>query len=172
MKNSVFSVSVLALVIVILGCASKKPASSSTQSYRYSEDLSVWRPIVNTRVDTSHAPIKTNTNKQTVALPPKLTVNDQLETVLDSIDQINLMKRSIDGFTIQVFAGDKEGALQAKKELAMAIPELSSELTFVTPTFRVKVGQYYTRMEAQKDFMTVKRYFPNAIVIPEKIMIN
>jgi hypothetical protein len=31
------------------------------------------------------------------------------------------------------------------------------------------VGKYFTRQEAQEDYTDVKRYFPAAIIIPEKI---
>lgn len=169
MKNINLFASILALIMA--GCASQKPAGTA-QTSKYSEDLSVWRPMVETRVDTTHAMASNNNGKQTVTPPPKYAVNPQLDGVLDSIDRIYLTRKSVEGFTIQVYSGDKDGALQAKRELSMALPDFEAELNFITPTFRVKIGQYYTRMEAQKDFLAVKRYFPNAIVIPEKIAIN
>lgn len=166
MKN-IFDV---VLALILAGCASQQ-ATTSSSGNKYSEDLSVWRPMVETRVDTTHARTTEGPKKGEV-LPAQLAVNGPLNEVLDSINMQYRSRKAIDGYTIQVFSGDKDGALEAKKQLALALPELESELTFITPTFRVKVGQYFTRMEAQRDFLAVRKHFPSAIVIPEKIVVN
>jgi hypothetical protein len=101
------------------------------------------------------------------------TVNKQLDAVLDSIDRINLTRKFIEGYTIQVYSGLKrEDALNAKKVLTTSIPKLESEVQYVQPNFRVKIGRYFTRLEAEKDYQKVKEFFPAAIVVPDKIAIN
>lgn len=158
-------------VLLAVGCATQKPMATTPS--KYTQDLSVWRPAIEVPRDTSAEQTSANSeSRQTIMVEPKHTINEPLNAVLDSIDKINLMRRLIDGFTIQVFSGDKEGALQAKKQLALAVPDIESEVKFITPTYRVKAGRYFSRLEAQKDFMTVKKYFPGAIVIPDKIAIN
>lgn len=111
--------------------------------------------------------------KQTQYVEPKYAVNKKLDTVLDSIDRYNRSKQFVDGFTIQIYAGLKrEDALNAKKNLTSSLPDLSSEVEYAQPNFRVKVGKYYTRIDAQRDYVAVKKYFPTAIVIPDKVAIN
>ena len=160
-------------VVWLVGCASPKSTTISSQGPGYSEDLSVWRPKAPTPVDNT-----TNTNvssdpKQTQFVEPKYAINKKLDTVLDSIDRYNISKQFIDGFTIQIYAGMKrEDALNAKKNLAVSLPDLSSEVEYAQPNFRVKVGKYYTRIDAQQDYVAVKKYFPTAIVIPDKVAIN
>lgn len=120
----------------------------------------------------------TNTNppdavKQTQYVEPKYAVNKKLDTVLDSIDRHNTSKEFINGFTIQIYAGLKrEDALNAKKNLTSSLPELTSEVEYSQPSFRVKVGKYYSRIDAQRDYVAVKKYFPTAIVIPDKVAIH
>jgi hypothetical protein len=93
--------------------------------------------------------------------------------VLDSIDRLNQNKKYIEGYTIQVYSGLKrEDALNAKKTLATSLPNLETEVQYAQPNFRVKVGKYYDRINAQKDFLLVKRLFPSAIVIPDKITVR
>ena len=58
------------------------------------------------------------------------------------------------------------------ERLASSLPDLSSEVEYAQPNFRVKVGKYYTRIDAQRDYIAVKKYFPTAIVIPDKVAIN
>jgi hypothetical protein len=159
--------------ILFFGCASKVTTSGTAGAGKYSEDLSVWRPEAAKTVDSAAVgPVneRTRTDRYVEA---KYAVNDQVDTVLDSIYQQNLNKGFIDGYTIQVYSGIKrEDALNNRKKMSQALPDLESEVQYMQPNFRVRTGKYFTRLEAQKDYLAVKRYFPNAIVIPDRIPIN
>ena len=155
--------------LLISGCASKVTTSGTAGTGKYSEDLSVWRPEAEKIVDSlkTTAPERTRTNRYVEA---RYAVNREVDTVLDSIYMENLTKGSIDGYTIQVYSGIKrEDALNVKKKMSQALPELESEVQYRQPNFRVRSGQYYTRLEAQQDYLAVKKVFPNAIVIPDRI---
>jgi len=103
----------------------------------------------------------------------KYAINEQVDTILDSIHEENLSRGAIDGFTIQVYSGIKrEDALNIKKKLSQSLPDLDSEVEYRQPNFRVRTGKYLTRLQAQKDYLAVKGYFPNAIVIPDRIEIE
>ncbi len=163
----------LLLVVWLGSCASPRNTTVSTAGSGYSEDLSVWRPkpqVTENSTTTTKAP---DGVKQTQYVEPKYAVNKKLDTVLDSIDRYNTSKEFINGFTIQIYAGLKrEDALNAKKNLASSLPLLNSEVEYSQPSFRVKVGKYFSRIDAQKDYLAVKKYFPTAIVIPDKVAIH
>ena len=167
----------LAVLAMIGGCSSARPSTTSTpaQGSKYSEDLTSLRPkveTVSTSPDTKN-PVEPDAKKATPYVEPKYAVNKKLDTILDSIDRINVQRNFIDGFTIQVYTGMKrEEALNAKKELASSLPDLQTEVQYAQPNFRVKAGKYFSRIEAQKDFNDVKKLFPAAIVIPDKVAIN
>jgi hypothetical protein len=171
MRKLVLYISFIA-VVWLAGCASPKSTTVSSSGPGYSEDLSIWRPKIETPANntaTTHTPTDP---KQTQYVEAKYAINNKLDTVLDSIDRYNKSKQFIDGYTIQIYAGMKrEDALNAKKNLATSLPDLQSEVEYAQPNFRVKVGKYYTRIDAQRDFNAVKNYFPTAIVIPEKVAI-
>lgn len=157
-------------LLLLVGC---KPTqmSKSTPSGNYSEDLSSLRPKTQPVGDSSQS--STGTVKQTTYVEPKYNINDQLDVVLDSIDRININRKFIDGFTIQVYSGlDREAALNTRKTLTTSLPDLESEIQYNQPNFRVKAGKYFNRLDAQKDFLAIKQVFPSAIVIPDKIEIN
>jgi len=100
-------------------------------------------------------------------------INEDLDNVLDSINRIYLSQKYIDGFTIQVYSGlDREAALDARKQLTTVLPELASEIQYSQPNFRVRAGNYFNRLDAQKDFVSIKRYFPNAIITPSRIALK
>ena len=164
---------ILSTIALLESCATTQKTSTASQGGKYSEDLSVLRPKVEAPVETSTATAQTdNTKPTTQFVEPKLAVTQKLDGVLDSIDHINLNRRFVEGYTIQVYSGRREEALNVKKQIATSLPGLNTEIQFTEPIFRVKVGKYYSRMDAQEDYASVKRYFPAAILIPEKIVIQ
>jgi hypothetical protein len=162
--------------ILIAGCGPTKPTASTTTASggNYTEDLSSLRP--------KPQPVAQNTGtavnpgeerKATPYVEPKFAVNKQVDVVLDSIDRINQSRKFVDGFTIQVYSGLKrEDALNAKRQLSTSFPTIESEVQYAQPNFRVKAGRYYDRMNAQRDFLSVKRVFPSAILIPDRISLD
>src|SRR5688572_1410599 len=177
MRINDMRVVLLILTVAVLGaCSSKVSTTTATKpsSGKYSEDLSGLRGTQPAPVDTSKkaTPIVPADGKRNPAqyVEARHAINNSLDTVLDSISRINLSEGVIDGFTIQVYSGVKrEEALNVKKQLSTALPDLDADVQFVQPNFRVRTGKYIDRLEAHKDYMAIKRYFPNAIVIPDRI---
>jgi len=164
---------ILLVVMVAWGCKPTQPTSGIQPDGKYTEDLSTQRPQVEETTETTLvAPDKIKRDPKAY-VEPTHTVNKQLDVVLDSIDRINLTKKFIEGFTIQVYSGTKrEDALNAKKQLLTILPQFESELQYLQPNYRVKLGKYFTRLEAEKDYQQVKRFFKAAILVPDKIVIN
>lgn len=166
----------LAGCMLILGCASRVTSSSTSGGTgKYSEDLSVWRPETKTATDKTDTAVarpeqRIRTNQYVDA---RFAINDQVNTVLDSIHHQNISKGYVDGYTIQIYSGTKrEDALNVKKRMSQSLPDLASDVEYRQPNFRVRTGKYLTRLEAQQDYLEVKRHFPNAIVIPDRIEIQ
>lgn len=135
----------------------------------YHEDLSVLRPRFEATTDTG----KVVSLRDKAPFAPSRTVNAKVDTVLDSINRFNRTRKFTDGYTIQVYSGqNKEEAMNTKKKLSAEVSDLNAELQYTQPKFRVRVGSYYSRLEAQKDLLRLKKVFPNAILVPEKIMLR
>lgn len=169
----VLPVIVMALVVVY-GCKpTQAPQKTTSQDGKYSEDLSALRPKAEEQTtEDPAAPDKIKRDPKAY-VEAQFTVNKRLDAVLDSIDQINLTRKTIEGYTIQVYSGtNREEALNAKKQLTLSIPNRNSEVQYEQPNFKVKAGKYFNRLEAQKDFDLIKKIFPSAIVVPSQISIN
>lgn len=166
------------LAIVLMAMAACSPSVTKTSSSdpgKYSEDLSALRPKpdADTVKQSQHASTGEIKRNPTLYLEARHSVNQSLDVVLDSIDRINLANGLVDGFTIQLYSGiQRDEALNVKKQIATAMPSLDADLQYVQPNFRVRAGKYFSRFEAQKDYMAVKKLFPNAVVIPERIPIR
>jgi hypothetical protein len=144
----------------------RRPVSLETERNSTAVD-SAKRNTTNTTTENG------TVNKPTEYVEAKFAVNQPLDAVLDSIGRINKSIGYVDGYTIQVYSGLKrEEALNAKRQLSTSVPNVDSEVQYVQPNFRVRVGKYYDRFDAHKDYVAVKRYFPNAILIPERIPIQ
>lgn len=171
MERAIFIV--VSALMSVVGC-SPAVTSSSSGAGKYSEDLSVWRPDVPTDTATVVIPEPTETRSERVRTPNFVianhAVNEEIDAVLDSIYSRNREGGWVDGYTIQVYSGIKrEEALNVKRNMALRLPELESEVQYRQPNFRVRSGQYYTRLDAQRDYLHIKRHFPNAIIIPDRL---
>ncbi len=165
------SYSVALALLFLNGC--KPPQQTTTGQSKYQEDLSAYRPPVDEPKTGNGVTPQEPKRDPKAYVEARHTVNKQVDYVLDSIDRINLTRKFIDGFTIQVYSGLKrDDALIVKKNLLSYLPHLESEVQYIQPNFRVRAGKYFTRLEAQPDYMAIKRYFPGAIVVPDKIQIN
>ena len=163
----------LAGAMLIFGCASRVTSTGTSGTGKYSEDLSVWRPEAKPEVSDTAAARPEQRIRTNQYVDARLAVNDRVNSVLDSIHEQNLSKGFVDGYTIQVYSGIKrEDALNVKKKMGQSLPGLASEVEYRQPNFRVRSGKYLTRLEAQQDYLEVKRHFPNAIVIPDRIQIQ
>ncbi len=155
-----------AVMAMSISCAAQK---NNSKSY-YHEDLYQLRPKIEEVPDTA-----TNQNlvRKKGEVVATRNVNSRVDAVLDSINRFNASRKFIDGYTIQIYSGqNREEAMNTKKKMATDIGDLNGELEYNQPKFRVRVGNYFSRLEAQKDLLRLKRVFPNAILVPEKILVR
>ena len=137
----------------------------------YYEDLSSLRPKISLAEDKKRDSVLTPQSKEIV--PAKKNINAKVDAILDSIDRFNLTRKFIDGYTIQIYSGQKkDAALETKVRLGEEGIGLTPNIQYQQPKFRVTVGKYYSRLEAQKDLLRLKRIFSSAILVPERIMIT
>jgi len=154
------------MVLVVTGCVSAQRQSSRPY---YHEDLYGLRPKFEVPADTM---------LEKTAHPPKnyvaghANVNEKVDDVLDSVNRFNITRKFIEGFTIQVYSGqNREEAMNVKKKIS-SDTDLNGMLEYTQPKFRVRVGSYYSRLEAQKDLLRLKHLYANAILVPDKILVR
>ncbi|MGC4021941.1 MAG: SPOR domain-containing protein [Cyclobacteriaceae bacterium] len=137
----------------------------------YYEDLSRLRPRI--ELPAESLKVKDPVDRVKPTITPTKTVNSKVDVVLDSIDRFNLTRKFIDGYTIQIYSGSKsEDAMNAKKKMSEEVQELQANLRYEQPKFKVTVGRYFTRLEAQHDLLLLKSKFTTASLVPEKIMLK
>ena len=156
-----------------VACVAQQTAGiSSTETYQ--EDLRMERIHFEEAKKSDSSKSNAVEHKQNYQdVPATYAVNTKVNSVLDSLDKLNQFRKFIDGYTIQIYSGqNREEAITARSKMVTEANDLTSNLQYTQPKFRVTAGQYYSRLEAQKDLMRVKKIFPNAILVPEKISIR
>jgi hypothetical protein len=161
----------LVLFLLNASCAAQQSGNFSSGDL-YHENLALVRPSY--EADPADSSIKaTEKIVSTENMAAAYTVNTKVDKVLDSLDKLNQLKKFVDGFTIQIYSGpNREDALSTKSKMVREMSDLEASIQYTQPKFRVIAGRYFTKLEAQKDLMSLRRIFPNAILVPEKIMIR
>jgi hypothetical protein len=79
----------------------------------------------------------------------------------------------INGYRIQIAAysgvNSKSQAEYARNSFNSLFPYTQSYLIYNEPYFKVRVGNYYTRLQAYKDLETIRETYPSAYIVPDKI---
>ena len=163
----------LALLLLQVSCVAQQSGVNATDG-TYTEDLTAVRPSYGYGEDRDSMEVKPLPTEKTPAMAATNTVNTRVDVVMDSLDKLNQLRKYIDGFTIQIYSGPKrDEALGAKAKMVKAFgDDLEADIQYTQPKFRVTVGKYFSKLEAQKDLMRLKGAFPNAILVPEKVPIR
>lgn len=170
--RSIYLVKVVILASIIFwSCAPAKSGRTSDKGKIYQEDLSVHRPKYELIKPLEGDNLKDEANKANVK--PLNDVTLKANALMDSIAARNKENKYFSGYTVQVYAGNsRDAAVQAKERIYRSLPNSEPEISYIQPNYRVKVGKFIERLEAQRFFMEIKSDFPNAIIIPEKISIE
>ena len=188
-----FSGVILAASLLLVGCASSRPAATTSRSSidynSYNEDLASVRPVygstapINSSTTTAARPTATAPSTTSAATttrraePRKTTgpvealhVNRRLDLVLDTIASQNRSIRYAPGYRIQIYVGNQRQEADAAKLLIYQnYPELSPYLSYNQPTYKLKVGDFMRRMDAERYFASIRRLISSAQLQPDKV---
>ncbi|HPT32283.1 MAG TPA: SPOR domain-containing protein, partial [Prolixibacteraceae bacterium] len=77
------------------------------------------------------------------------------------------------GFRVEIFFSSELNARQKaqniKGEFLSAFPDYNVYISYISPDFKVRVGNFRTRNEALKAVNLFKGQFPKAFVVPDQI---
>ena len=85
----------------------------------------------------------------------------EIDHVLAVKKELNEAKSFI---KIQIYSGNRLGANKALYNYKADFPGQFIEMKYETPNYKVWVGRYRTRMEADRKLVKVKKLFPNAFL--------
>lgn len=94
-----------------------------------------------------------------------ITQDQRFEQLLNEKRKINTSITLSDRFKIQIFTGDSETSKLALQDFRKKNNDIDATIVFSTPIYKVWVGNFKTRIEAEKKLQDFKKKYPNAFLI-------
>jgi hypothetical protein len=99
--------------------------------------------------------------------------DDKVDLLVSKHIQINQNRKGIDGFRIQIFFdsgnNSKTRAKSIYESFLAKYPDNGAYLTFKTPNYKVRVGDFRTKLDAQRFLNEIIAGYPNAWIIEDQI---
>ncbi|CAL2082791.1 SPOR domain-containing protein [Tenacibaculum sp. 190524A02b] len=70
------------------------------------------------------------------------------------------------GFRIQLYNGLEKRAKSIKHRFQLEFPDISTHLAYKSPEWKIQVGYFKTRLDADRALNKIREKFSGAIVIP------
>lgn len=138
------------------------------QSTALTDSLKKFR-LIKPVADSGETQVSTNAsgNKK---ITLKGDITPQLDSILDSAAVRNSRLKSFPGYRIVLYTGNsREEAKRAKESAYRINPDFEVYTQYKQPTFRVTVGNYLSKFDAQLIAERLKPIFPNVLISPENI---
>ncbi|MCB2407126.1 sporulation protein [Hymenobacter lucidus] len=177
MIHLVRNVLLFSAFLSLAACAASAPASTvaapdtarkpATQAAP--DDLSRFRPVF-TPPKTAAVPAAPVSRQPVV---PTSHVNPQIEQRLRDQSYTNQNVKYAQGFRILAYVGlEREQAMAIRRAIISRYPEETDYLTFKQPVFRLWIGDYLTRLEAEQAMLRIRPLAPKADLEPAQVVLN
>ncbi|MDR2911579.1 MAG: SPOR domain-containing protein [Bacteroidales bacterium] len=95
----------------------------------------------------------------------------RLDKMLNWHIQNNKRRESIEGYRVEIFfsTNNRQKALDKKIEFVAQYPECDVYVLFISPNFRVRVGDFRTKNEAVKLLKKIEKDYSAAFVVKDNI---
>ena len=87
--------------------------------------------------------------------------NREIDALLELKKDIN---RTTSNFKIQIYNGNRIGAENARSEFNRSYYSWPVSTVFETPNYKIWIGNFKTRLEADRALVEIKQKFPNAFI--------
>lgn len=105
--------------------------------------------------------VKTNAQDRnnTVLQDPKF------EQLLNEKRKINSSASINDRYKIQIYNGGSENAKKTLNDFKQNFGDIDATIVFNTPNYKVWVGNFKTRIEAERNLIEIKKKYNNVLLI-------
>ena len=104
-----------------------------------------------------------------------LEQDQRIEQLIQRQKEIHAADNTIDGYRIQIFMESGNDAVElanvAMEEFKEKYPDMPIYLIFGQPYYRLRVGDFRTRLEAEKSFQTISQDYKKAFITSDRIQL-
>ncbi len=158
--------------LLIFACKSNRLATNEP----FKDDVSIYRikvvPVEDTTENTALATeeIAKNDTIPYTPIDPAMSVNyelDQASILLAQRNQKVVEERGILGYTIQVYSGTNRRTAEEIRDKLLLTYEEPTQRAYDRPNYKVKIGQFLSKMDAYELYLLIKDDYPQAFIVPE-----
>ncbi len=91
--------------------------------------------------------------------------DSKFENLLNEKRKINSSITVNDRYKIQIYNGDSETAKKTLSEFRKEFKNYDVTIVFSTPTYKVWVGNFRSRVESERSLADLKKKYPNALMV-------
>ena len=73
--------------------------------------------------------------------------------------------KTIDLYKIRIYSGDRSGAENTKSQANTLYTDWPAVMEYETPNYKIYVGTFLSRLEADRALLTVKKNYPGALIL-------
>lgn len=93
---------------------------------------------------------------------------EQDEKITELLAIYKTANESAEFYRIQVGFGDFAKAQEIKSKVEQDFPGLFSNIDFDSPTYRVRIGRFKNKLDAERKFREVRQKYPDAMLLQPK----
>ena len=94
-----------------------------------------------------------------------LSQDYKFEKLLNEKRRINSSIISNDRYSIQIFNGDNENAKKTLSDFKKDFKNYDGTIVFSTPTYKVLIGNFKTRILAERNLIEIRKTYKNGLLI-------
>jgi hypothetical protein len=99
--------------------------------------------------------------------------DSRIESLLVIHKEMNQRKNGTDGFRLEIFfssgVGAREKAMNVRTDFLKNYPDVPAYMSFLSPDFKIRIGNCRTKSEALQLKERIKKNYPNAFIVPDVI---
>lgn len=73
--------------------------------------------------------------------------------------------KTVDLYKIRIYSGDRSGAENTKSQANSLYGDWPTLMEYETPNYKIYVGNFLSRLEADRALLRVKKNYPNALIL-------
>lgn len=90
--------------------------------------------------------------------------------LVDRHKKANATKMSMSGFRIQIYFGSERAkATEIRADFSKNFPEIASYLIYQQPYFKIRVGDFKTRIEASGFLNKLEDHYTTSFIVPDEV---
>ncbi|MFE3846440.1 SPOR domain-containing protein [Flavobacterium sp. LB3P45] len=95
----------------------------------------------------------------------RLSQDPKFEQLLNEKRKLNVSTSVNDRYKIQISSGDSENAKKILRTFKQEFTDIDGTIVFNTPNYKVWVGNFKTRIDAERNLIDIRKKYKNVLLI-------